>query len=103
MRILFYIIRMPSTRRNRNGPVSRLMSPVNEGLGLATRSGSRVIRTGDSVWRTLGNGARNLFSNATHSVNAAGKRLITGHRGGASRNRNRSRRNRSRKERKNRN
>lgn len=94
---------MPSTRRNRNGPVSRLMSPVNEGLGLATRSGSRVIRTGDSVWRTLGNGARNLFSNATHSVNAAGKRLITGHRGGASRNRNRSRRNRSRKERKNRN
>ena len=103
MRILFYIIRMPSTRRNRNGPVSRLMSPVNEGLGLATRSGSRVIRTGNSVWRTLGNGARNLFGNATHSVNAAGKRLITGHRGGASRNRNRSRKNRSRKERKNRN
>ena len=94
---------MPSTRRNRNGPVSRLMSPVNEGLGLATRSGSRVIRTGNSVWRTLGNGARNLFGNATHSVNAAGKRLITGHRGGASRNRNRSRKNRSRKERKNRN
>ena len=89
---------MPSTRRNRNGPVSRLMSPVNEGLGLATRSGSRVIRTGNSVWRTLGNGARNLFSNATHSVNAAGKRLITGHRGGASR-RNRSRKNRNRKER----
>jgi len=92
---------MPSTRRNRNGPVSRLLSPVNEGLGLATRSGSRVIRTGNSVWRTLGNGARNTFGNVTHSVNAAGRRLITGHRGGSSR-RNRSRKNRSRKERKNR-
>jgi hypothetical protein len=91
---------MVATRRNRNGPVTRLFSPVNEGLGLATRSGSRVIRTGNSVWRTLGNGARNLFGNATHSVNTAGKRLITGHRGGASR---RNRRNRSRKDRKNRN
>lgn len=88
---------MAATRRNRNGPVSRLLSPVNEGLGLATRSGSRVIRTGNSVWRTLGNGARDLFGNATHSVNSAGRRLITGHRGGATRNRNR--RNRSRKER----
>jgi hypothetical protein len=88
---------MVATRRNRNGPVSRLLSPVNEGLGLATRSGSRVIRTGNSVFRTLGNGARDLFGNVTHSVNSAGKRLITGHRGGRS-----SRRNRSRKERKNR-
>jgi hypothetical protein len=92
---------MVATRRNRNGPVSRLMSPVNEGLGLATRSGSRVIRTGNSVWRTLGNGARNLFGNVTHSVNSAGKRLITGHRGGASR-RNRSRKNRKERSRKNR-
>lgn len=89
---------MPSTRRNRNGPVSRLLSPVNEGLGLATRSGSRVLRTGNSVWRTLGNGARNAFGNATQSVNSAGRRLITGKRGGS----RRSRKNRSRKERKNR-
>ena len=89
------------TRRNRNGPVSRLMSPVNEGLGLATRSGSRVIRTGDSVWRTLGNGARDLFGNATHSVNSAGRRLITGKRGGSRRNRkNRSRKNRKHSHRK---
>jgi hypothetical protein len=80
---------MANTRRNRNGPVSRLMSPVNEGLGLATRSGSRVIRTGNSVWRTLGNGARNLFGNATHSVNAAGRRLITGKRGGKRSRKNR--------------
>jgi hypothetical protein len=100
MRILFYIIRMPSTRRNRNGPVSRVFAPVNEGLGLATRSGSRVIRTGNSVWRTVGNSARNLFSNATHSVNTAGRRLITGKRGGSRRSRKeRSRKNRSRKER----
>jgi hypothetical protein len=82
------------TRRNRNGPVSRVFSPVNEGLGLATRSGSRVIRTGNSVWRTLGKGARNMVSNATQSVNAAGRRLITGRRRGGSR---RSRKNRNRK------
>jgi hypothetical protein len=97
---------MPSTRRNRNGPVSRLLSPVNEGLGLATRSGSRVLRTGNSVWRTLGNGARNAFGNATQSVNSAGRRLITGKRGGASRNRNRrnrSRKNRNERSRRNRN
>jgi hypothetical protein len=96
MRILFYIIRMPSTRRNRNGPISRILSPVNEGLGLATRSGSRALRTTNSVWRTVGNGARNLFSNATHSVNTAGKRLIIGRRGGrrSRKNLSRSRKNR---------
>ena len=93
---------MAATRRNRNGPVSRVLSPVNEGLGLATRSGSRVIRTGNSLWRTLGNGARNVFSNATHSVNTAGRRLITGHRGGASRNRSRKNRDRKDRSRKNR-
>ena len=93
---------MVATRRNRNGPISRILSPVNEGLGLATRTGSRVIRTGNSLWRTLGNGARNVFSNATHSVNTAGRRLITGHRGGASRNRSRKNRDRKERSRKNR-
>lgn len=88
---------MVATRRNRNGPVSRLLSPVNEGLGLVTRSGSRVLRTGNSVWRSLGNGVRGVFGNATHSLNTAGRRVLTGHRGGR-----RSRRNRSRKDRKNR-
>lgn len=78
---------MAPTRRNRNGPVSRLLSPVNEGLGLATRSGSRVLRTTNGVWRTLGNGVRSLFGNATHSVNAAGRRLLKGHRGGSRRSR----------------
>jgi len=87
---------MPSTRRNRtNGPVSRIVSPVNEGLGLGVNVGSRVLRTGNSVWRTLGTGARGLLRNASGRVNAAGRRLLTGKRGG-------SRRNRSRKDRKNR-
>jgi len=84
MRIFFLITRMP-TRRNRNGPVSRLLSPVNEGLGLATRTGSRAITTVNSVWKTLGNGARNVFRNATNSVNSAGRRLIIGKRGGSRR------------------
>lgn len=95
MRILFTLTRMVSTRRNRNGPVSRLLSPVNEGLGLATRSGSRVLRTTNSVWRSLGNGVRGLFGDLTHSVNSAGRRLVKGHRGGSRRSRkNRSRKNR---------
>jgi len=73
------------TRRNRNGPVSRLLSPVNEGVGLVTRTGSRVLRTGNSVWRSLGNGVRGVFSNATHSLNTAGRRVLTGKRQGGGR------------------
>jgi len=91
---------MVATRRNRSGPVSRLLSPVNEGLGLAVRTGSRALRTTNSVWRSLGNGVRGVFSNATGSLNSAGRRVLTGHRGGR---RNRSNRNRSERNRKNRN
>jgi len=94
MRILCLLTRMVSTRRNRNGVVSRVLSPVNEGLGLVTRSGSRALRTTNSVWRSLGNGVRGIFGNATHSVNAATRRLM-GHRGGS----RRSRKHRSRKHR----
>jgi hypothetical protein len=97
---------MVSSRRNRNGPISRLLSPVNEGLGLVTRTGSRVLSTGNSVWRSVGNGVRDIFSNATHSVNSAGRRLLKGKRGGSMRtrkNRNRSNRNRSNRNRSNRN
>jgi hypothetical protein len=97
---------MVKTRRNRTGVVSRALSPVNEGLGLVTRTGSRVLRTGDSMWRSLGDGARDAFSNITGSLDTAGRRVLTGHRGGR-RNRNRSTRNRknraTRKDRKNRN
>jgi hypothetical protein len=89
---------MPSTRRNRNGPVSRLTSPVNEGLGFGVKAGSRLLRTGNSVWRTLGTGARGLLKNASGGVNAAGRRLLTGKRGGSRRNRSRK----NRKDRKNR-
>ena len=86
---------MPTRRNRRNGPVSRVFSPVNEGLGLVTRSGSRALRTTNSVWRSLGNGVRGVFGNATHSVNAAGRRVLTGHRGGKRSRKNRStRRNR---------
>jgi len=111
---------MVATRRIRNGPISRLLSPVNEGLGLVTRTGSRVLNTGNSVWRSVGNGVRGIFSNVTQSVNSAGRRLIKGKRGGSMRtrknrnrkepmrkrnrsNRNRSNRNRSDRNRSNRN
>lgn len=80
MKLILYS-RMP-TRRNRNGPVSRLLSPVNEGVGLVTRTGSRVLRTTNSVWNKLGHGVRSVFSNATRAVNTAGRRVLTGHRGG---------------------
>jgi hypothetical protein len=87
------------SRRNRsNGPISRLLSPVNEGLGLVTRTGSSALRTTNSVWNKLGNGVRNVFRNTTQSLNTAGRRVLTGHRGGR-RNRNRSG-NRTRKNRK---
>ena len=106
---------MVSSRRNRNGPISRLLSPVNEGLGLVTRTGSSVLTTGNSVWRSVGNGVRGIFSNATQSVNSAGRRLLKGKRGGSMstrknrnhngsmRNRNRSNRNRKNRNRSNRN
>jgi hypothetical protein len=83
---------MPS-RRNRNGPVTRLLSPVNETAKLAVKTGSRGLRLGNSLWRTVGNGVRGAFRNATMAVNSAGSRLLTGkrHRGG----RRNSRKNRS--------
>ena len=74
-----------STRRNRNGPVSRLLSPVNATAGFVVRTGSRVLRTTNSVWNKVGNGVRNVFSNATHSLNSAGRRLLTGKRQGGGR------------------
>ena len=81
---------MPSTRRNRgNGPVTRLLSPVQATVNLTTRTGSRILGTTNSVWRSLGNGASKIFGNATHTVNAAGRRLITGKRGGSRRSRSR--------------
>jgi len=91
MRIFFLISRMP-TRRNRTGPVSRVFSPVSGALGFATRSGSRAIRTVNSVWSTLGNGVRKVFNNATHSVNNAGRHVLTGQRGGRRHSRSHSRR-----------
>jgi hypothetical protein len=71
-------------RRNtrRNGPVSRLLSPVNEGLSLVTRTGSRALSMTNSVWRTVGNGVRGAFGNVTRAVNTSGRRLLSGHRGG---------------------
>jgi hypothetical protein len=90
---------MVATRRNRtNGPVSRLTSPVNEGLGLGVNVGSRVLRTGNSVLHNLGTGARGIVRNAASSLNRAGRRLLTGKRGGSRRNRSRK----NRKDRKNR-
>ena len=88
------------SRRNRsNGPVSRLLSPVNEGLGLVTRTGSRALRTTNSVWNKLGNSVRGIFGNTTRSLNTAGRRVLTGQRGGRRTRRNRT--NRNRKNRKN--
>lgn len=84
--------RMVRRNTRRNGPTSRLLSPVNEGLGLVTRTGSRALGMTNSAWRTLGNGVRGTLSNATHSLNTAGRRLLTGKRGGR-----RSRKHRTRK------
>jgi hypothetical protein len=95
MRILFAIYRM--ARGNRNGPVSRIMSPVNEGIGFVTRTGTRVLNVVRNIWNSLGNGTRRVFSNATHTLNATGKRLLTGKRG--QRGGRRTRKHRTRKHR----
>ena len=91
---------MPTRRNRSNGPVSRLLSPVNEGLGVVTNVGSTALRTGNSVWKNLGRGARSALGSVTGRTNAAARRLLTGKRGGAKKN---SRKNRkTRKNRKNR-
>ena len=114
MRKILLIGRMPNRNRT-NGPVSRLFSPVNEGLGVVANVGSNVLRTGDNLLGSLGRGSRKALSHITSGVNSAARRLVTGHRGGRRnstmrkdrkdrKNRSASRKNRStsRKDRKNR-
>ena len=94
---------------NRNGPVSRIFSPVNEGLGVVTSVGEHTADTAKGVWGSLGRGSRRLLGNVTNGVNSAARRLITGRKGGrrnnvtARKNRtNAARKNRSNRNRKNR-
>jgi len=89
---------MPTRRNRTNGPVSRLTSPVNEGLGLGVNVGKEFLRTGNSVLGSLGNGARGIVRSTSRRINTAGRRLLTGKRGGSRRNRSRK----NRKDRKNR-
>jgi hypothetical protein len=74
---------------------SRLTGPVNSALNLVENTGSTALRTGDRVWRSLGNGTRRVVRKVGSSGNNAIRRLVTG-KGG------RRRMNRTRKNRKNR-
>lgn len=68
------------TRRNRNGLATRVLSPVGHSLGLITNTGSRVLRTGNSVLGALGRGARGVVKNTGHHLNGAVHNLLTGRR-----------------------
>lgn len=97
---------MPRRNSRRNGVVSRIFSPVNEGLRFVTNAGSNVFNAGKGVWRIAGQGTRRVLGRATHGLNSAGRRLLTGKRrqagGRRSRKSRKSRKSRSRKDRKNR-
>jgi hypothetical protein len=72
---------MPSRRNSRrNGPVSRLFSPVNEGLKFVTNAGMNVLNVGKRVIGSVGHGSRRVLGRATGGVNSAGRRLLTGKR-----------------------
>ena len=72
---------MPSRRNSRrNGPVSRLMSPVNEGLKMVTSAGMNVLNVGKGMLGAVGSGSRRILGRATHGLNSAGRRLLTGKR-----------------------
>ena len=70
---------MPRNSR-RSGVVSRLFSPVNEGIKFLTGASSNVFNAGKGVIRIAGNGSRRILSRATNGLNAAGRRLLTGKR-----------------------
>jgi len=75
-----------NTRRN-SGVVSRIFSPVNEGLRFVTNAGSNVFNAGKGVWRIAGNGSRRVLGRATGGLNSAGRRLLSGKQRGGRRTR----------------
>jgi len=74
--------------------VRRVTGPVNSALGFVENAGSTTLKTGEGVWRSIGNGSRNIVRSLGTRSNNAIRRLVTG-KGG--------RRNATRKNRKNRN
>jgi hypothetical protein len=73
------------------GPVRRLIYPVEAGLNLVTRTGSRVLNTSNNLLKSVGRAARGVVANTTSAVNNTGSRMLTG------RNRRNTRKNKGRK------
>jgi hypothetical protein len=93
------------TRRNRNGGLAtRVLSPVSHGVGLVRNTGSRVLKTGDNVWSSLGKGVEGVVNDTGRHVNGAVSGLLTGKRrkGGRRTMKKHTRKNHTRKNRKNR-
>lgn len=86
--------RMPTRNSRRNGVVSRLLSPVNEGIKFLTGASSNVFNAGKGVVRVVGNGSRRLLGRATNGLNSAGRRLLTGKRQSGGKRRSASRKTR---------
>jgi len=88
---------MPRNSRH-SGVVSRLFSPVNEGIKFLTGASSNVFNAGKGVIRIAGNGSRRILGRATNGLNAAGRRLLTGKRqSGGKRNTRRAKKTRKAK------
>jgi hypothetical protein len=71
---------MPRRNTRRNGVVSRILSPVNEGLRMVTNAGSNVFNAGKGVWRIAGTGSRRVIGRVSHGLDSTGRRLLTGKR-----------------------
>ena len=68
-----------ATRKNgRMGPVRRLAYPIETGLNLVTRTGSRVLNTSNNLLKSVGRGARGVVANTTSAVNNTGRGILTG-------------------------
>lgn len=86
--------RMSRRHSRRSGVVSRIFSPVNEGLRFVTNAGSNVFNAGKGVWRIAGSGTRRILGRATQGLNAAGSRLLSAKRQSGGRKSRKNRKNR---------
>ena len=83
--------------------VRRVTGPVNSALGFVENAGSTTLKAGEGVWKSVGNGSRNIVRSLGTRSNNAIRRLVTGKGGRRNATRkNRKNRKETRKNRKNR-
>lgn len=58
--------------------IRRITGPVNSALGFVENAGSTTLKTGEGVWRSIGNGSRSIIKSLGTRSNNAIRRLVTG-------------------------